>query len=80
MGLLPVQIVVVAKDSRETETITLNKDLEKALNLPYDYERVDEETADRISMMLMLKTSTTYLVQPTMSWPHFARKCLATTV
>ena len=32
MGLLPVQIVVVAKDSRETETITLNKDLEKALN------------------------------------------------
>ena len=52
-GLTPVQIVVQNETTKDFETISINRDLEKALQLRA--EKVDTTDCELISMMLYIK-------------------------
>ena len=52
-GVSPVSVTVVDNETMELQTLTLNRDLERALNL--DSEQLSEEDTNLISMMLYVK-------------------------
>lgn len=52
-GLTPVSVTVMNLETQELEKISLRKDLEEALNL--DGERLGDQDADLVSMMLYVK-------------------------
>lgn len=53
-GLTPVRLVTFNAETKETQTIVLNKELEKSLNLNHS-ESITEPEEDRIMMMLYVK-------------------------